>query len=62
MKKLVSTLLLAAFLVSFGAVYFLVPKAQAACNAGACNRACKKAGFDGGVCVGGSCLCFIVTP
>jgi hypothetical protein len=53
--------------LGFGAAQaFAAPAAGAAaeraCSSGQCSRDCRRAGYDGGFCDQGGCICIIQVP
>lgn len=37
-------------------------EAERACSSGQCGRDCRRAGYDGGFCDQGGCICIIQVP
>jgi hypothetical protein len=53
--------------LGFGGVQALAAPAAAqgpeqVCNGGQCGRDCRRAGYDGGFCDQGGCICIIQVP
>ena len=58
--------LMAAALGFGGAQAFAAPAApvdgERACSGGQCSRDCRRAGYDGGFCDQGGCICILQVP